>query len=115
VSTVLHPVSEEGIATRDIAAAPGQFLNVPVESIPADQAAAHFDWIGMFFGADAPASSTAWRPLCVHVHLPAANDRIGTVSASPAHNTAPAESPLLPLQSTIQRAKPSAPGQSVAR
>ena len=59
--TSLHAVAEEGIATRDIAAALGQFLDVPVEAIPADRAAAHFDWLGMFFGADAPASSARTR------------------------------------------------------
>jgi nucleoside-diphosphate-sugar epimerase len=61
--TVLHAVAEEGIATRDIAAALGRFLNVPVKSIAADRAAAHFGWIGMFFGADAPASSLRTREL----------------------------------------------------
>jgi nucleoside-diphosphate-sugar epimerase len=61
--TSLHAVAEEGIATRDIAAALGQFLDVPVESIPAERAAAHFDWLGMFFGADAPASSARTREL----------------------------------------------------
>ena len=61
--TVLHAVAEEGIATRDIAAAIGQSLRVPVEAIPADRAKAHFDWLGMFFGADAPASSARTREL----------------------------------------------------
>ena len=61
--TSLHAVAEEGIATRDIAAALGKFLDVPVESIPADRAATHFDWLGMFFGADAPASSARTREL----------------------------------------------------
>ena len=61
--SVLHAVAEEGIATRDIAAALGQFLGVPVESIPADRAQAHFDWLGMFFGADPPASSVRTRTL----------------------------------------------------
>jgi nucleoside-diphosphate-sugar epimerase len=61
--SVLHAVAEEGIATRDIAAALGRFLGVPVESIPADRAAAHFDWLGMFFGTDAPASSVRTREL----------------------------------------------------
>ena len=61
--TVLHAVAEEGIATRDIAAALGAFLRVPVEAIAADRAAAHFDWLGMFFGADAPASSARTRDL----------------------------------------------------
>ena len=61
--TVLHAVAEEGVATRDIAAALGRYLQVPVESIPADRAQAHFDWLGMFFGADAPASSVRTREL----------------------------------------------------
>ena len=61
--TVLHAVAEEGVATRDIAAALGQFLHVPVESIPAGRAQAHFDWLGMFFGADAPASNARTREL----------------------------------------------------
>lgn len=61
--SVLHAVAEEGIATREIAAALGRFLKVPVQSISADRAAAHFGWIGMFFGADAPASSLRTREL----------------------------------------------------
>ena len=61
--SVLHAVAEEGIATREIATALGRFLDVPVESIPADQAKAHFDWLGMFFGADAPASNARTRAL----------------------------------------------------
>jgi nucleoside-diphosphate-sugar epimerase len=61
--SVLHAVAEEGIATRDIAMALGRFLDVPVESIPAERAQQHFDWLGMFFGADAPASSTRTRAL----------------------------------------------------
>ncbi len=61
--TVLHAVAEEGIATRDIATALGQFLNVPVEAIPADRAGEHFGWLGPFFGADAPASNARTREL----------------------------------------------------
>jgi nucleoside-diphosphate-sugar epimerase len=61
--SVLHAVAEDGVVTRDIATALGQFLDVPVESVPADQAQAHFDWLGMFFGADAPASSARTRAL----------------------------------------------------
>jgi len=61
--SVLHAVAEEGVTTRDIATALGQFLGVPVESIPAERAQAHFDWLGMFFGADAPASSARTRSL----------------------------------------------------
>jgi nucleoside-diphosphate-sugar epimerase len=58
---VLHAVDEDGVATRDIATALGQFLDLPVESVPVDQAQAHFGWLGMFFGADAPASSASTR------------------------------------------------------
>ena len=61
--SVLHAVAEEGIATRDVATALGRFLDVPVESIPAERAQQHFDWLGMFFGADTPASSARTREL----------------------------------------------------
>jgi nucleoside-diphosphate-sugar epimerase len=61
--SVLHAVAEEGIATRDIATALGEFLEVPVESIPTERAQQHFDWLGMFFGVDTPASSARTREL----------------------------------------------------
>lgn len=61
--SVLHAVAEEGIATRDIATALGKYLDVPVESIPAERAQQHFDWLGMFFGVDTPASSERTREL----------------------------------------------------
>ncbi|WP_322103341.1 SDR family oxidoreductase [Paraburkholderia sp. J41] len=61
--TVLHAVAEEGVATREIAAALGGFLGVPVESIPADRAQARFNWLSLFFGADIPASSAQTRAL----------------------------------------------------
>jgi nucleoside-diphosphate-sugar epimerase len=62
-ASVLHAVAEEGVATRDIAAALGQFLGVPLTTIQADRAGEHFDWLGMFFGADAPASNALTREL----------------------------------------------------
>jgi nucleoside-diphosphate-sugar epimerase len=61
--SVLHGVDEEGIATRVIAEAIGRGLDLPVTSIPAEQATDHFDWIGRFFGADAPASNVLTREL----------------------------------------------------
>jgi nucleoside-diphosphate-sugar epimerase len=61
--SVLHAVAEDGIATRDIAAALGSYLGVPVESVPAERAQSHFGWLGAFFGADAPASSARTRGL----------------------------------------------------
>lgn len=50
-----HAVAEEGVAFRDIAAAIGRGLGLPVESRPAE----HFGWFALFAGMDAPASS-AW-------------------------------------------------------
>jgi len=50
-----HAAAEEGVPFREIAAAIGRRLGVPVESRPA----AHFAWFGTFAGLDAPASS-AW-------------------------------------------------------
>ncbi len=63
-----HAVGEEGIESRQIAEALGRGLNVPVVSIPAEEAAEHFGWMGMFVGMDMPASSAGtqaklgWRP-----------------------------------------------------
>ncbi len=52
-----HAVAEEGIPLRDIAAAIGKGLGVPVVSIPQGEAAAHFGRIGAYVGADLSASS----------------------------------------------------------
>ncbi len=52
-----HAVGDEGIAFRDIAAAIGRGLGVPVVSKTLEEAAAHFDWIARFAGLDCPASS----------------------------------------------------------
>jgi nucleoside-diphosphate-sugar epimerase len=57
----VHAVAEEGIATRTIAEAIGRGLNVPVVSVPTDDASRHFGWIGGFFGTDMAASSTLTR------------------------------------------------------
>jgi nucleoside-diphosphate-sugar epimerase len=59
--SVWHATDEEGVATRDIAAAIGRQLGVPVESIPAERAAEHFGFLADFFGTDAPASSRLTR------------------------------------------------------
>lgn len=60
---ILHAVGEEGVPTRDIAEAMGRGLDVPVVSVAPADAAAHFGWIGGFFGLDIPASSTRTREL----------------------------------------------------
>jgi len=61
--TLLHAVSEEGIPTREIAAAIGRGLDLPVASIAAADAQEHFGWIGAFFGMDIPASSVLTQEL----------------------------------------------------
>lgn len=50
-----HAVAEEGILFKDIAAAIGKGLSLPVESRPSE----HFGWFAMFAGMDA-ATSAAW-------------------------------------------------------
>jgi nucleoside-diphosphate-sugar epimerase len=63
-----HAVAEEGVPAREIAAALGRGLKVPVVSKAPEQAAAHFGWLAMFAGMDMPASSAltqqrlGWRP-----------------------------------------------------
>jgi nucleoside-diphosphate-sugar epimerase len=52
-----HGVGEDGVATRQIAETIGRGLGLPARSIPAADAPAHFGFIGMFIGLDAPASS----------------------------------------------------------
>ena len=60
---VLHATAETGIPTRNIAAAIGRRLRLPVTSIPVEQAAEQFRHLGQFFAADAPASSALTREL----------------------------------------------------
>lgn len=63
-----HAVGEQGIATRNIAAAIGKALQLPVASISKEEAAAHFGFLARFFGTDCPTSSAqtreqlAWQP-----------------------------------------------------
>lgn len=59
--SVVHATAETGVASRDIASAIGRGLDLPVVSVPAEEAAAHFGWLAMFFGADIPASSELTR------------------------------------------------------
>ena len=63
-----NAVAEEGVPLREIAEAIGRGLKVPVVAKSPEEAAEHFGWLGMFVGADAPASSAltqerlGWRP-----------------------------------------------------
>jgi nucleoside-diphosphate-sugar epimerase len=65
---IYHAIGDEGVATRDIAAAIGRRAGVPVASKPAEEAQDHFGWIGMFFAMEMSASSAwtqaalGWRP-----------------------------------------------------
>jgi nucleoside-diphosphate-sugar epimerase len=67
--SVFHAVADEGIPTREIAEVIGRHLSLPVASLDAEQARAHFDWMARFWGVDAPASSAltrerlGWRPV----------------------------------------------------
>jgi nucleoside-diphosphate-sugar epimerase len=54
-----HAVAEEGVPLRDIAAAIGRGLKVPVASISLEEARARFGRIGGYVGMDLSASS-AW-------------------------------------------------------
>lgn len=61
--SVLHAIAEGGVPTRAIAEAIGRGLDLPVVSIPADQAGEHFSWLAGFFGLDSPASNELTREL----------------------------------------------------
>ena len=64
----LHGVAEEGIPVKDIAETIAQGLGIPLRSISADEAAAHFGWLAAFAAIDLPISSTltqtslGWHP-----------------------------------------------------
>jgi nucleoside-diphosphate-sugar epimerase len=63
-----HAIAEQGIATREIAAIISKGLGVPLASLSAEEAPAHFGFLARFFGADCPASSAltqqqlGWQP-----------------------------------------------------
>lgn len=56
--SIMHAVGEEGVPARAIAEVIGRHLDVPVVSLPPQDVAEHFGWIGAFFALDIPASST---------------------------------------------------------
>jgi len=63
-----HAVAEEGIPLRTIAEVIGRGLNIPVKSIAAADAPAHFGWLSAFVGHDMSSSSAltqerlGWQP-----------------------------------------------------
>jgi nucleoside-diphosphate-sugar epimerase len=56
-----HGAAEEGIPVRHIAETISESLNVPMRSMSAEEASAHFGWLGGFIGHDTPASSVMTR------------------------------------------------------
>ena len=56
-----NAVAEEGVLFREVAEVIGRRLKIPVVSLPKDQAAPHFGWLGMFADYDMPASSALTR------------------------------------------------------
>lgn len=66
--TRLHGVGDETLPVRAIAEVIGRHLNVPVVSIPPDQASEHFGFLGQLLQIDQPASSEwtrqhmDWKP-----------------------------------------------------
>jgi nucleoside-diphosphate-sugar epimerase len=61
--TVLHAAAEEGVPMRDIAAAIGAGLDVPVTSIAPEHAGEQFGWFAPFLAIDVTASSAMTREL----------------------------------------------------
>jgi nucleoside-diphosphate-sugar epimerase len=59
----LHAVADEGVPIRAIAEVIGRHLDVPVVSVPADEASEHFGFLAFFLAADNPVSSTLTREL----------------------------------------------------
>jgi nucleoside-diphosphate-sugar epimerase len=55
--TRLHGVAEQGVAVRDIAEVIGRHTQLPVTSIAAEDAFAHFGLVGAILALDVPASS----------------------------------------------------------
>jgi len=67
--TMLHATAEEGVPVREIAEVIGRHLNLPVQSIPVEESAGHFGFVGPFFARDVWVSSTwtrerfGWQPV----------------------------------------------------
>ncbi|HUA41462.1 MAG TPA: SDR family oxidoreductase [Streptosporangiaceae bacterium] len=59
----LHAVGDEGVPFRQIAEVIGRHLDVPAVSIPAEEAAAYFDFLALFVGLDNPTSSAQTQTL----------------------------------------------------
>jgi nucleoside-diphosphate-sugar epimerase len=56
-----HAIGDEGLPFKEIAGVIGRQLNLPVVSVPPEEAAGHFGWIAHFVSIDSPASSVRTR------------------------------------------------------
>jgi nucleoside-diphosphate-sugar epimerase len=56
-------VGEEGIPVKQIAEVIGRRLGLPAVSIPPEELAGHFGFLGAFFALDCPASSALTQQL----------------------------------------------------
>lgn len=56
-----HGVAEEEVPFKEIAAAIGKGLGLPVKALTTEQANQHFGWFALFAGLDCPASSQLTR------------------------------------------------------
>jgi hypothetical protein len=90
--STLHAVADDGVPVCDIAAVIGRHLNLPVVSIPPEDAGEHFAWLAHFLALDSPAQRADPRAAGVAAH------------ASRAHRR-PRPRPLLPRLSrgTVRR------------
>ncbi|WP_328912241.1 MULTISPECIES: SDR family oxidoreductase [unclassified Streptomyces] len=61
--STLHAIEDEGVPVHSIAEVIGRHLGVPVVSVPPENAAEHFAWLGALLAIDGPASSAATREL----------------------------------------------------
>jgi nucleoside-diphosphate-sugar epimerase len=66
--SIMHAVAEEGVPARTIAEVIGRHLDLPVGSVPPEDALDHFGFLGVIWGADVPTSSVltqesmGWQP-----------------------------------------------------
>lgn len=59
--TILHAVADEGVPVREIAEVIGKRLDIPVTSVPVEEAGTHFGWLGHFVVSNLAGTSTLTR------------------------------------------------------